>query len=123
MAHIKDMPELAKRQRQERHRHRRLLIQLESEARKGKGSKCRDGQCDTVQYDREPLAVAENRLVRMARWPLQYVLVAFAHSEGKSREDVRYEVQKQGSGRSGNGSPEIIAIPTVRTSARLQDRR
>ena len=31
----------------------------------------------------------------MARWPLQYVLVAFAHSEGKSREDVRYEVQKQ----------------------------
>ena len=95
MTHVEDVPELAKRQRQKRHRHRRLLIQFESEARKDKGSKCRDRQCSTVQYDCEPLAAAENRLLRIARWPLQYILVAFAHGEGKSRKDVRYEVQKQ----------------------------
>src|SRR6266545_2506311 len=95
MAHVEDVPELAKRQRQERHRHRRLLIQFQSEARKGKGSKCRDGQCGAVQCDREPLAAAENRLLRMAWWSLQYILVAFAHSEGKRRKDVRNEVQKQ----------------------------
>jgi hypothetical protein len=34
-------------------------------------------------------------MVRVApRWPLRYILIAFAHSEGKSRIDVRNEVQK-----------------------------
>lgn len=34
-------------------------------------------------------------MVRVApRWPLRYILIAFAHSEGKSRKDVRNEVQK-----------------------------
>lgn len=44
MAHVEDVPKLAKRQRQERYRHRRLFILPESETRQDKGSEGRDGQ-------------------------------------------------------------------------------
>src|SRR6516165_11041054 len=95
MAHVEDVPELYKGQCQECYRHGLPGIQVQPQTRCRKAAEHASSHPHTLQYYRNPLWAAQDRLLRIARRPLENIAIAFAHGEREGREYIGDKVQVQ----------------------------